>query len=183
MSRFVEAKAWKVFCFVFVIPLILEFSSIFYMPKVIGHESVALYVQLLPILTLSSITFFYMWLYLSSTVLNKVISQETRPKLITFRISFLYSLLSIYVAKIIEYHFVLSGKNAQYLGEYLLPVKLVALVCFLYCILFVAKSLVTIEKNRAINLTKYLSTASLIAIFPIGVWKIQPRIRNVLAVA
>ena len=150
------------------------------MPRIIGHDSMAVYGKLLPILTLTSITFFYLWLFLSGLVLNKVILQEIRPKLILFKISFLYSLLSIYVAKIIEYYFILSNKDTQYLEGYLFPVKLVALVCFIYCILFVAKSLVTVENNRTIKMKKYLFTASLIAIFPVGLWMVQPRIRSVV---
>lgn len=180
MNRIAEMKAWKLFFFVFILPLFLEFSSIFYMPRIIGHDSMGLYGKLLPILTLTIITFFYLWLFLSALVINKIILKEIKPKLILFKISLLYSLLSVYVAKIIEYNFILSNKNIQYLDGYLFPVKLIALICFIYCILFVAKNLVTAESNKVIRIKKYISSALLMAMFPVGLWTIQPRIINVI---
>lgn len=54
----------------------------------------------------------------------------------------------------------------------------VSLICFIYPIYFIAKSLTAIEYKKPTDFGEYISTFLAIIIFPIGIFFVQPRIKK-----
>jgi hypothetical protein len=61
------------------------------------------------------------------------------------------------------------------------PIFLFALFCWAYAYYFVSKSLVTVEKGRAVTRKDYEPTFLLFLVGFLGVWVIQPRINRLYA--
>lgn len=63
---------------------------------------------------------------------------------------------------------------------FILPLHLLAMVAIFYALLFTAKSLVTLERNRSSAFFEYSGPFFLLWFFPIGVWFVQPRVNDLL---
>ena len=61
------------------------------------------------------------------------------------------------------------------------PIFLFALFCWAYAYYFVSKSLVAVEKGRAVTRKDYEPTILLLLVGFLGVWVIQPRINRLYA--
>jgi hypothetical protein len=62
---------------------------------------------------------------------------------------------------------------------FILPLYFYFWYALVYIIYFISKALVSIEKNSEATFSKYIITYLLIALFPIGIWYIQPKIRAI----
>ena len=65
--------------------------------------------------------------------------------------------------------------------QLLVPLHLFAIFCLLYIFYFVARSLVAVNKGRLVSLADYAMSLILVMLYPIGVWRIQPRINQLYA--
>jgi hypothetical protein len=71
--------------------------------------------------------------------------------------------------------------SKPFLVETVLPLHLFAIFCMFYIFYFVAKSLVMVNKGRQVAFGDYAKSLILLFLFPIGVWRIQPRINQLYA--
>jgi hypothetical protein len=53
--------------------------------------------------------------------------------------------------------------------------------CLFYVFYFVARSLIIVNKGRQVLLSEYAEPLVLLLLYPIGVWRIQPRINQLYA--
>ncbi len=60
----------------------------------------------------------------------------------------------------------------------IIPVHLLAMICFFYALYFVSKSLVMAEKGEVVTRNDYTLTLFLLFFSLIGIWLIQPRINR-----
>lgn len=61
----------------------------------------------------------------------------------------------------------------------IMPVHLVAMVCIIYCMYFMARALKVVELQRPVTFGDFAGEFFLLLFYPIGIWLIQPRI-NIL---
>jgi hypothetical protein len=63
----------------------------------------------------------------------------------------------------------------------ILPLHLLAMFCIIYCLYFVAKSMVMVETGRDVTFRGYAQQFFLLSLFPVGIWVIQPKINRLFA--
>lgn len=61
---------------------------------------------------------------------------------------------------------------------FFVPLHFFAIFCSFYCLYFTAKTIKSIELQRAVTLSDYIAEFVLIWFFPVGVWIIQPKINK-----
>ena len=65
--------------------------------------------------------------------------------------------------------------------NFIIPIHLLAMICFFYALYFVSKSLVMAEKGEVVTRNDYTLTLFLLFFSLIGIWLIQPRINRLYA--
>jgi hypothetical protein len=70
----------------------------------------------------------------------------------------------------------LSSRAAVEIMRFIFPIHVFSTVIILYCLFYISKSLVSLEKSREANLNEYLSTLFMFWFLPLGIWKLKPRI-------
>jgi len=64
----------------------------------------------------------------------------------------------------------------------IVPLHIFTLYCIFYVIWFIAKSIATIQKNNVVGFGDYIGNFFLLLwFFPIGVWWIQPKVREIFS--
>ena len=67
-------------------------------------------------------------------------------------------------------------------SEYLDPLHLVSFACNIYCLYFLSKLIVTVEKKSKVKFKDYFGTLISAWILIIGIWKLQPRINGIFLI-
>ncbi|MBU0481181.1 MAG: hypothetical protein KKG47_08770 [Proteobacteria bacterium] len=147
---FSSSPTWVVFC-----------AMIF--PLIIG--------ELIPFGTSLFFCIMFGWIFLLGIVLqNKVeafLKKSTTLLKICFSLSVIYI---IFLETVWEFN----------PPSYFLVFHMVVMFCIVYQVYFVARSLVVAEARQLLDFDRYIGTMLLIWFFPIGIWFVHPRIRNVL---
>ena len=165
---FLRAKHWQLFLLLFVFPILVELAATGYMPTTLRSWRdlgpgglVCLGLMWIAMLCLIA------WLWAMGSFLNSLQKPGLTLKLPLFRVALLYPPVYGVV-------FFLADLPAKAV----FPLHLFALFCVLYCFYFVAKSLATVNTGRQVSFRDYGKYLLLLYFFPIGVWRIQPRINQ-----
>lgn len=117
---------------------------------------------------------FPVWLWVLGIFLGRLPKPELRMRPTFFHFSFAYataySLLCLPV---------IFASDVR--AEIVVPLHLLAMFCLGYMFYFVAKSLATVNKGRRVSGSEYGQPFGWLMMYPIGIWKIQPRINQLYA--
>ena len=118
------------------------------------------------------------WFYTLGVNLNKRLPDQVKMNLTKFKWC-----IVIVVAYMIFYGAFVSyfWLNTDRAGNFacILPFHFLSMLCMLYCLYFVAKSLKIVELKRPDTQGSYIKELFLFCLFPIGIWIIQPRINKI----
>ena len=123
----------------------------------------------------SVVLFFAGWLWSIGTFLSSIAEPALRLNIHFFRFAIIFA--GAYLPLTLRFH--LSPKPL--IGVLMLPLLLFAFFCWIYTYYFVSKSLVAVEKNRAVTRKDYGLTMFMLWFGFFGVWEIQPRINRLYA--
>lgn len=167
-----RAKHWHLFVLFFIVPTILEITVIpatFRSWRELGPGAFV-YLGLMFLDTLCLLA----WLWAIGRFLNSLQKPIVRLKLNFFRIALIY--VPVYL--LISFPVMFSSEPPV---QIILALHLFALFCLFYIFYFVARSLVTVNKGKQVAFNEYAKSLVLLVFYPIGVWRIQPRINQLYA--
>jgi hypothetical protein len=160
-------KAWQIFIIIFVIPYLLPLSLMY----IIDHH----YANVLIVALLAWL--YIIWLWTLGINLNKKVSSDLRSKSGLFKCGLIYAFLYLpFFAT-----FMISGftrRSNPRLFDLITPLHFFAMVCMIYGLIFVAKALVTAEKQEKAKADDYMGIFFMLWLLPIGIWWVQPRVNK-----
>ena len=145
----------------------------------VAHSGVGSRVLLLAIATarLVSVAVFIAWFWALGTSTNQKVPEGFRPSPRLFRLALSYALAYVVVFSMLS---VLLSLLRVSVGLYRLspPFQLLAGLCLLYALYFIAKNFVMAERQQKVGFYEFAGPFFLIWVYPIGVWFIQPRVNR-----
>jgi len=162
LSFFVSAPAWNIFLLI-VLPITVT--------MVISALTESLII--LKIGALLDFSILLLWQYSVCTLIYEKYSSQLNVPILWFKISVSY--LSIYYIIISLFFDIIPI-------DYLEPLHMLYLACNIYCLYFLSKLLVTVEKKSKVKFNEYFGTLILAWILIIGIWKLQPRINRIILI-
>ena len=172
---FLRAKHWHLFVLFFIVPTILEITATGYIPTTFRSWrelglSPFVYLGLMLLDTFCLLA----WLWAMGWFLNSLQKPVVRLKLSFFRFALIYA-----PAYMLIFFPVMSTSEPPV--QIVVPLHLFAIFCLFYVFFFVARSLVTVNKGKQVSFSEYAKSLVLLLFYPIGVWRIQPRINQLYA--
>jgi len=183
MKWFLTARHWQVFLALFLIPLGVVASGLFFLKNL---DNPAFIFYFFPITVALAQASLYLWLWTVGSRLWEVKKGNRTPGIGLFKLFILIP--NVIMAVILL--FMLSGATLFSLGSFsmagilyssifiIIPIQLLVILSMFYCFLYVAKTLKMAEENREIGFDHYFTEFVLIALLPIGIWVLQPRINR-----
>ncbi len=178
MEFILRMKHWQLFIFLFFIPLLVMIGTIWYGSATLDLNNAFLLISFLIV-------------YFSFTVLSwiKVVGINLNHKLPThlinstkrFKAAIMFTLCYSFLVAMSVVAAIYFGKDYKPGTLAFIPFvicHIFSIVCSIYSLRFVAKTLNSLEHNRNSPFSEYWEDFLLIWIFPIGVWYIQPRINK-----
>ncbi len=167
MKRILKFRHWQIFSLLIAAPiLIIVLGGI--VSKFTSNSMPMGVFPLLASLVMMICYFGYVWTL--GIVLPKSMKQNFKDG--TFKLFFRTS-LTLFILTIIITFFQLD-QSASLIAN----LRLIAFLCFLYCIYLITERLKSIELNRRIYASSQLADFFSIWILPFGIWIIQPRVNN-----
>ena len=118
---------------------------------------------------------YFLWIWTLGVELNKLVDTKIRKKTTIFKIGLIFTVIESFL---FSYDILRSINSVSYQST--LPsstfIDLIFIFVSLYCIYFVAKNLVMAEKQEKDETNDFIGPFFMIWVFPIGIWKLQPRI-------
>ena len=164
MKFFLQLKHWQLFGLLVGIPFILQI--------------VGMVTKSVIILTVSALIMFgvlFGWYYTLGINLNKKLPKRVKMNVTKFNWSMFITLVS-------QFFFFVFIPNRSFRIQPTFVVFLLCfflMFCFLYCLYFNAKSLKSIELQKNAVYGDYAGVLFSLALYPVGVWIIQPRINKI----
>jgi len=165
-SFFCRAKHWQVFVLVWGVYIVGGVGVVNNPQRTPLYSEAAFFLFVL---------FFAGWLWSIGTFLFSIAEPALRLNIHFFRFAIIFA--GAYLPLTLRFH--LSPKPL--IGVLMLPLLLFAFFCWIYTYYFVSKSLVAVEKNRAVTRKDYGLTMFMLWFGFFGVWEIQPRINRLYA--
>lgn len=162
VSFFVTAPAWNLFLLI-VLPITIS-------------TVISVLTESLIIIKISMLLDFYivlLWEYRVCTLIYEKYSSYLTVPILWFKICIGY--MSIYVI-LFSLFFEIIPSN------YLEPLHMVSFACNIYCLYFLSKLLVTVEKRSKVKFREYFGTLISMWILIIGIWNLQPRINRIFLI-
>ena len=174
-----KLKHWQISLLVVGIPIVLQLiQSIIFLPSAGGDE--ANYGNSLGLLLILPLLIYYGWI----GSVGSAFSQRTSVSMPTGR--FRLSLWTSAICSILL--LVYFWAYPQYLqatdNEEAVPIILVGVLVFValftlfYCLSFMARAIVQLERGRRVTSSEFYSEFVMAVVFPIGIWLLQPRINK-----
>lgn len=169
MKLLLSVKHWLLFVAMFGIQLVLKF--LYLKPPSNGDISTYLLINSLGVAI--SFIIFFVWIWNIAVTLGSKSKPGTKLNPMPFKICFII----IIVNTIVSVAFIVYSVN---IASYLMPtLALISMSLIIYCLLFTAKSLKSIELGQVVGLSDAIGDFFLLFIFPVGVWFIQPRVNKI----
>jgi hypothetical protein len=172
----VRAKHWQIFSMflgMFVVTEAATFGSLVAPAK--SPEEATVTMLLTAALTALWMLCFLSWLWAVGSFLTTVVQPALRFRTRFLLFSVIYSSVYAFGAGMI-----FQSLNTTLIGV-VIPLRLFAMYCIFYCLVFVAKNLVMAESGKRATFYDYAGPFFLLWFFPIDVWFIQPRINRLYA--
>jgi len=173
MKFLLKMKAWQIcvmsFGFIYVIPIVMmNFGGInhHYTFQIGWILFIGLYVG-------------YLWTL--GVNLKEKIPSNLKLKSGLFNIAMAYGLIyNIFfiVFSIFGFQYIRFSDSAANPLMVIMPFHIIAMICMFYGLTFVARALVTAEKQTKVKADDYIGVFFMLWFFPIGIWFIQPRINK-----
>lgn len=185
MEWFLRARHWHIFLPVFLIPFIMIMAGVFLL-KVYFNPALLFFLFPLSIAISQIVLYLWMWSVVKMLV-GKLLNYNV-VGLFYFRLAIIIPLVLTGLLLL----FWMYGATLFSLGSYsmagilytslffILPIKVLVIISMFYCFLFVAKTLKTAELQRPVSFEDFFTEFILIALLPIGIWFLQPRINNLV---
>ncbi len=186
INRFLTAKHWQLFLLMFAIPMVLEIGfTIAVIINMIAQQdseflSLPSFTIFLPFIVFFLIGGMLGWFWSIGVGLQKLIPEEHRMKVTSFKFFVLFPLI---------YFIFFTSQMSFFMSEVVInpliflaifPMHLFAMFCMVYNFYFVARTLKTIELQRKVEFSEYIGEFFLLWFYPVGVWIIQPKINKMV---
>lgn len=192
-QRFLKAKHWQLFLLMFGLPFMFQIIMISTLIANIandddGFENTISYYSLFPLLMIVVVAIFFRWFWSIAMGLQyKVpshIGMNTGRFKIFFFIPLVYILLLMTAIAAGMTPFRSGGPEDP--GAFatsviiILPFHIGSVICLIYCMYFVSKTIKTVELQREVSFADFVGEFVLVWIYPIGIWTLQPRINKMV---
>ena len=182
MTKFLTLKHWQLLGLLMGVPIACQFIAI---GTVISTNNPLTMVYLFSIMMIFVVGIFFGWLYTLGTNLHKKLPITANMNLKRFKIFLLIPIVYMLLIPI----FMGDMFSNTSLGEQLnlsilaliIPLHLFSMLCIFYCLYFNAKTLKTVELQKAVTFNDFAGCFFLIWFLPIGIWIIQPRINKLFS--
>jgi hypothetical protein len=166
INKILKAKSWQIFSFI-LIPLVvafllkkLELNGVgIFLPEILGS------------------LFWGIWLWSMAIGLNVYLPEKLKLSTSKFKYCFVYFFSYLLLVS----HFIFLAQKSSILLIVWVFLHITAMLCILYILQFVAKTITTMILERKPNFSEYIRTLLGIHFFPIGIWFIQPKINQFMA--
>ncbi|MBA7510738.1 hypothetical protein ES705_02725 [subsurface metagenome] len=175
MKFLLKMKAWQIFLILvgvpYVLPIIMmsvaKISSVYFNAAII-ILFVGLYVG---------------WLWTLGVNLNKKVHDNFKLKSGFFKSAMVYNLIyalffAILFVQSFSYIRTLNSEPSLNRLGVIAPFHIIAMICMFYGLTFVARALVTAEKQTKVKADDYIGVFFMLWFFPIGIWWVQPRVNK-----
>ncbi len=164
MKTIFTLDTWKIF--------LIVLSPIIFPDNIVGL-----------VLTILLIAVFATWTYFLATELYKKLPGGHTLNINKFKFHFFFPLIYFTIAIGVTGGYSISNENIDQYGPFgylIMLLHLFSMYCMLYSIYFLAKSLISVEtQNKNIQTSEYIGYIFGFWFFPIGIWFIQPKIRQI----
>jgi len=171
---------WQIFLLVVGLPIVVQFiQNIIFLTSDQGNE--AAYSTGLGLILILPLLIYYGWIGsvgMAFSKRNTSVSMPTGRFKISLWTSCICNLL------LLVYFWAYPQNIRQTDGEEAIPIMLIGVLVFValftlfYCLSFMARAIVQLERGRRITSSEYFSEFIMAVIFPIGIWLLQPRINR-----
>ncbi|WP_276497934.1 hypothetical protein [Pontibacter litorisediminis] len=170
-------RHWQAFLLLFVLPLLLQHGLLWLLDALQVREGRfgTMLLDALPA------TVYVLWLWGVGSWLFRRMPQSIKITPLYFHLGnlyiLLYALLFVYTLAMVR-DSMAAGTLPFGMLALLVPMHLFATFCYLYVVYFAARSLVSVEQRREVQLGEYLGTFFLFLLLPLGIWFLQPRLHR-----
>ena len=169
MKLLLSVKHWLLFGAMFGIQLVLKFLYL----KPPSDGDISNYLLINAVGVAISFIIFFIWIWSISVTLGSKAKLEEKLNPIPFKICFSIIIVNTIASVAFIIYFVS-------IANYVMPIlALITMALIIYCLLFTARSLKSIELGKVVSMSDSVGDFFLLFIFPVGVWFIQPRVNNV----
>ena len=175
MSKLLHFTAAQFFMLFIGLPIFLNILDIIFSPSdYFSYHYVA------PVITLIGYGSLFIWYWTVGVNIFQKLPQGVGMHVARFKVLLLVSFCLLILTFCLQFLIpdALSGDQpADWLFLLFIP-QILAMPCILYCIYFIAKSFKASEINRPVTFSDYSGEFWMILFLPIGIWFLQPRIKN-----
>lgn len=194
IDKFLKAKHWQLFLLTFGIPMIFQiimmasmFSN-FVTQENPDPTTMFNYFKFFPFMMIVFLAIFFGWFWAIAIGLQKKVPENVSMKVRKFKVFFFIPM--VYMIVFLSFFFfstnTLFSNPEPSLGfvgglfAIVFPIHLFAMFCIFYTLYFVAKTIKTVELQRAVTFSDFAGEFFLIWFYPIGIWIIQPKINKMI---
>lgn len=199
VEKFLNAKHWQIFVFLFAVPMGIHFIMMIvllvdvFSPSHTDTTGVFAHLRLFPLLAILYIGLYLSWFWSVAIGLQSKVPDAVHLKTTVFKLLFSYSIIffaSVMFAAFYLFNNILLSDiapNFEFVEEFLavgIPLFVLlyffAVFCMFYMVYFVAKTLKTAMLQREVKFGDFVGEFFLLWAFPVGIWFIQPKINKLV---
>ncbi len=186
IEKFLRAKHWHIFIITFGIPIIMQ---VIMMVATINGFNNYLISILFPIITILYILGYLGWFWSIGLGLQYKVPSDIIMKVKKFKIFLIFPMVYIiFISLSVGTLFGEAFENAKDLSGLMVgigaaiifPLHIFSMFCMFYTMYFVAKTIKTVQLQRAVTFSDFAGEFFMIWFFPIGIWIIQPQINKII---
>lgn len=202
-ERFLRAKHWLIFLLLFGLPFLFQIIMMVAVIASVGNEirngrqpdpatfMGPFFILFALVMVIVGATLFG-WFWSIAIGLQEKIPANARMRTGMFKVCFFFPLVYISLFMIGITAMMISLSSLVENGvqppltlifgsmAIIFPLHLVAMFCMFYCLYFIAKTLKTVELQRATTFSDFAGEFFMLWFYPVGVWIIQPKINRMV---
>jgi hypothetical protein len=194
IDKFLKAKHWQLFLLTFGIPVIFQivmmvsmFSN-FINQKNPDPATMFSYMKFFPFMMIFFMAIFFGWFWSIAIGLQKKVPENVTMKVRKFKVFFIIPMVYFLIFIcffLFSFNKLLSNPEPSlgFIGglfAIVIPLHLFSIFCIFYTLYFVAKTIKTVELQKAVTFSDFVGEFFLIWFYPIGIWIIQPKINKMI---
>ncbi|MDO8897687.1 MAG: hypothetical protein Q7V19_08545 [Bacteroidales bacterium] len=181
MEIYLKAKHWQIFTLLIGVPFVLQII-------LVVNYGIDLMLVLIPALTVLYIVIFFGWFWAIGTRLNSKLPSTVNLNLNLFKVFLAVPVIYIFGISIymsmVAMGLIASDSSPIFamndIFKIIFPVHIFSTFCIFYIMWFNAKTIKSIEFQRAVSFSEFAGEFFLLWFFPIGIWIIQPKINKMI---
>ncbi|WP_439881475.1 hypothetical protein ACSX1A_20385 [Pontibacter sp. MBLB2868] len=177
MRFLLTLKNWQAFLLLFALPFLLQYG-LKELTKALHYNPGDLAITVLDALPTAFLT---LWFWSIGFYMFRRLPGSISISAVYFHMAalyfILYAMLMVFTLRVVR-ESITDGILPFGMLAMLIPMHLFATFCFLYMVYFVARCIVTVEEQRVVNFGEYTLVLIQLLVLPIGIWFLQPRLRN-----